>query len=161
MILCRPELYPPSDLLPPNVELVIGDLLTGLPDQWTQHFDLVHQRFILPGFSNEVAGSILDKLMACVKPGGWIQLVEPIAHENVSGPDPLAFITLHRLANICMKSPNPKDAILSKLKEGGFVNVNVQMLDVVIGKFQDNKELDARGRKNMRATIKNMLSATK
>jgi hypothetical protein len=99
--------------------------------------------------------------MECVKPGGWIQLVEPIANENISGPDATAFAVLHQLADKCMKCPNAKDVILAKLKQGGFVNVNVHMVDIVIGIFQANKELDVRGRRNMRATMNNMLSITK
>jgi len=157
----RPDLYPPSNLLPAGVLLVPGDLSKDLPAEWTLNFDLVHQRFMFPGFSSETVKEYLGRLMGCVKPGGWIQLVEPIANENVSGPDPTAFIVLHKLADICMKCPNPKDVILSKLKEGGFVNVNIQTLDIVVGKFQDNKELSVRGRKAMRAAMHNMSAMTK
>lgn len=152
----RPELYPPSDLLPASVELVPGDLSEDLPAEWTQYFDLVHQRFVFPGFSSQTIREFLGRLMGCVKPGGWIQLVEPIANENVSGPDPTAFTVLHRFADVCMQCPNSRDVILSKLKEGGFVNVNVLTLDIVVGKFQNNRELDVRGRKSMREAIKNM-----
>lgn len=96
--------------------------------------------------------------MKCVKPGGWIQLVEPCANENVSGPDPTAFTVLHQLANMCMKCPNSKDVILSKLKKGGFVNLNIQTVDIVLGKHQHNKELDVRGRKSMKLAVQNMMS---
>jgi len=157
----RPELYPPSDLLPAGVILVPGDLSKGLPADWAQRFDLVHQRFMFPGFSSEIVKEFLARLMGCVKPGGWIQLVEPIANENVSGPDPTAFIVLHKLADLCMKCPNPKDVILSKLKDGGFVNVNMQALDIVVGKFQENRELSVRGQKAMRAAMQNMSAMTR
>lgn len=94
--------------------------------------------------------------MECVKPGGWIQLVEPTANENVSGPDPTAFTVLHQFSDLCMQCPNPRDVILLALKEGGFININIQTLDIVVGKFQDNRELDVRGRKSMRGAMKNM-----
>lgn len=161
MLLCRPELYPPADLLPPNVELVVGDLLQSLPEKWAKHFDLVHQRFVFPGFPAKAIDEFVDKLMECVKPGGWIQFVEPVANENVSGPGPSAFAILHQLANTFMKSPNPTNVILAKLESAGFINVNIETLDIVVGKYQSNKELDARGRRNMRATINNMLAFTK
>ncbi|OAA41293.1 hypothetical protein NOR_05371 [Metarhizium rileyi] len=155
-----PELYPPSHLLPSNVQLVPGDLLTSLPDSWTRNFDLVHQRFVFPGIPSEAFHDALWKLMECVKPGGWIQLVEPLAGENVSGPGPSAFAVLHRLANKFMKSSNIEQRITSRLQEGGFININVQMMDIVLGKSQQNKELDVRGRKTMRAALVNMSSMT-
>ncbi|KAL2135479.1 hypothetical protein VTI74DRAFT_8338 [Chaetomium olivicolor] len=151
-----PQLYRPPDTLPPNVKLVPGDLSKPLPDEWNQNFHLVHQRFVFPGFSTSTIRQFLNRLMACVKPGGWIQLVEPAADDNVSGPDAVGFAVLHRLAGLCMQSPNPKNVILSTLKEGGFVDVNIQTMDIVIGVFQENKELDARGRKSMRASVQNM-----
>lgn len=152
-----PELYRSPDDLPPNVKLVPGDLTKDLPAEWNQKFDLVHQRFICPAFPGATVKEFIGKLMACVKPGGWIQLVEPAADENVAGPDAAGFAVLHRLAAMFMGSPNPKDAIVAALKEGGFINVGIESLDIVVGVYQSNKELDARGRKNMRAVIRNMI----
>lgn len=140
------------------MSLVTGDLSKDLPAEWSQHFDLVHQRFVFPGFSAQTIQEFLGRLMGCVKPGGWIQLVEPCAGENVSGPDPVAFHVLHRLAQMCMRCPNPRDVILSALKEGGFVNINVQTEDIVIGKYQPNREMDVQGRKSMRDSVRNMMS---
>ena len=153
----RPELYRSPDDLPPNVKLVPGDLTKDLPAEWNQKFDLVHQRFICPAFPGATVKEFIGKLMACVKPGGWIQLVEPAADENVAGPDAAGFAVLHRLAAMFMGSPNPKDSIVTALKEGGFINVGIESLDIVVGVYQTNKELDARGRKNMRAVIRNMI----
>ncbi|KAL7905941.1 S-adenosyl-L-methionine-dependent methyltransferase [Trichoderma velutinum] len=155
-----PELYPPSESLPSNVSLVLGDLSQELPSQWTMHFDLVHQRFIFPSFSVAVIEKFVERLTQCVKPGGWIQFVEPAANENVSGPGPSAFATLHQIADLFMQCPNPKEVILSQLTKIGFININVQTLDIVIGKFQDNRELDIRGRKSMRAAYNNMYPKT-
>jgi hypothetical protein len=55
-----------------------------------------------------------------------------------------------------MKSPDPKDAILSTLQEGGFVNVSIQTKDILVGVAQNSRELDARGRKNMGEMLRNM-----
>ncbi|PTB62211.1 S-adenosyl-L-methionine-dependent methyltransferase [Trichoderma citrinoviride] len=151
-----PELYPPPETLPANIRLVLGDLTKDLPAEWTANFDLVHQRFIFPSFSVEMIESILERLANCVKPGGWIQLVEPAANENVSGPGPSAFTTLHKIANLFMQCPSPKETVLSHLTKLGFVNINVHSVDIVIGKFQDNSELDIRGRKSMRAAFNNI-----
>lgn len=104
---------------------------------------------------------LICKLAQCVKPGGWIQFVEPAADENVSGPGPSAFTTLHQIANLFLQCPNPRDVILSQLKNIGFININVHTLDIVIGKFQDNRETDIRGRISMRAAFKNMYSMTR
>ncbi|KAL6695439.1 S-adenosyl-L-methionine-dependent methyltransferase [Trichoderma pleuroticola] len=155
-----PELYPALESLPPNVSLVLGDLSQDLPSQWTMYFDLVHQRFIFPSFSIAAIEKSVERLAKCVKPGGWIQFVEPAANENVSGPGPSAFTTLHQIADLFMQCPNPKEVILSQLAKIGFININVQTLDIVIGKFQDNRELDIRGRKSMRAAFNNMYPHT-
>jgi hypothetical protein len=152
----RHQLYPPADQLPPNVKLVPGDLSQDLPDEWNQNFDLVHQRFVFPSCTAPTIRQFLGRLMACVKPGGWIQLVEPAAGENVSSPDAVGFAVLHRLVDLWMKSPDPKDAILSTLQEGGFVNVSIQTEDILVGVSQNNRELDARGRKNMGEMLRNM-----
>ncbi|TFB01718.1 hypothetical protein CCMA1212_006259 [Trichoderma ghanense] len=150
------ELYPPPETLPSNVSLVLGDLTKDLPAEWAANFDMVHQRFIFPSFSADVIQEILERLANCVKPGGWIQLVEPAANENVSGPGPSAFATLHQIASLFMKCPSPQQMILAQLTKLGFVNINVQSVDIVIGKFQDNRELDIRGRKSMRAAFNNI-----
>ncbi|OTA04146.1 hypothetical protein A9Z42_0047230 [Trichoderma parareesei] len=155
------ELYPPPETLPSNVSLVLGDLTKNLPAEWTANFDLVHQRFIFPSFTAVVVREILERLTDCVKPGGWIQLVEPAANENVSGPGPSAFTTLHHIASLFMKCPSPKQVILAQLAKLGFVNINVHSVDIVVGKFQDNRELDIRGRKSMRAALNNMYPMTR
>lgn len=124
-------------------------------------FDLVHQRFVFPSFSEPIIKEFIDKLAKCVKPGGWIQFVEPAADENVSGPGPSAFTTLHQIASLFMQCSNPRNIILSQLENVGFVNISVHTLDIVIGKFQNNREMDIRGRKNMRAAFKNMYPMTR
>lgn len=161
MLLCRPELYPSPENLPSNVQLVLGDLTNDLPAEWTSNFDLVHQRFIFPSFPVDAVEKILERLANCVKPGGWIQLVEPAANENVSGPGPSAFTTLHQIANLFMQCPSPKETVLSQLTKLGFVNINVHSQDIVVGKYQDSRELDIRGRKNMRAAFHNMYPMTR
>ncbi|CAH0018875.1 unnamed protein product [Clonostachys rhizophaga] len=153
-----PELFGPPELRPQNVSLVTADLLEGLPAEWDGCFDLVHQRFVCPNFSSEIISQVFSGLMKCVKPGGWIQLVEPCAGENVSGPDPTWFLLLHQLSNHFMRSAAPRDAILAALKDGGFVNISVESLDIVIGKHQANKEMDARGRRSMQDAVRNMYS---
>ncbi|KAL6895112.1 S-adenosyl-L-methionine-dependent methyltransferase [Trichoderma evansii] len=153
------ELYQSPEHIPPNVSLVPGDLLKDLPAEWISRFDLVHQRFVFPSFSEHTVKEFISKLAQCVKPGGWIQFVEPAADENVSGPGPSAFTTLHQIAKLFMQCPNPRDVILSQLKNIGFININVHALDIVIGKFQDNREIDIRGRKSMRAALNNIPSS--
>ncbi|KAI9767720.1 MAG: hypothetical protein M1839_004355 [Geoglossum umbratile] len=47
------------------------------PLEWSDSFDLVHQRLVLPTVSPEVAREAVRNLVNMVKPGGYIQLVEP------------------------------------------------------------------------------------
>lgn len=160
-VFIRPELFGPPEILPKNIQLVTADLLGALPTEWNERFDLVHQRFVCPNFTGDVMREILGRLMACVKPGGWIQLVEPCAGENISGPGPQWFSILHKLSNLFMASAVPRDTILSILDEAGFVNINIESQDIVIGKHQSDRELDSRGRKSMRDAVTNMYPMTR
>ena len=47
------------------------------PPEWNNSFDLVHQRLVLIAVSPEVARQAVHNLVNLVKPGGYIQLVEP------------------------------------------------------------------------------------
>ncbi|KAH0565966.1 hypothetical protein GP486_000634 [Trichoglossum hirsutum] len=47
------------------------------PLEWSDSFDLVHQRLVLPAVSPEIARETVYNLVKMVKPGGYIQLVEP------------------------------------------------------------------------------------
>lgn len=46
------------------------------PVDWRGSFDLVHSRMALPGVGLHPLGDVVRNLVALVKPGGWIQLVE-------------------------------------------------------------------------------------
>ncbi|KAF2150681.1 putative methyltransferase [Myriangium duriaei CBS 260.36] len=43
---------------------------------WSNSFDLVHQRLLVWGIGAEEWGTVLDRLIDLLKPGGYIQLVE-------------------------------------------------------------------------------------
>lgn len=43
---------------------------------WQGAFDLVHSRMALPGIGLFPIEDVVKNLVALVKPGGWIQLVE-------------------------------------------------------------------------------------
>ncbi|KAK4099518.1 hypothetical protein N658DRAFT_508562 [Parathielavia hyrcaniae] len=129
-----PQMFRRPEDLPPNVALVPGDITKALPQEWNHNFDLVHQRFLCPAFAPDTVREMIGRLMECVKPGGWIQLVEPAANENVSAsPSSIGW------------------------PPSGFVNINVKTKALVVGVFQHNKELDARGRKNFRTIVNNFM----
>ncbi|KAF3034161.1 hypothetical protein E8E12_004986 [Didymella heteroderae] len=46
------------------------------PTDWQATFDLVHSRMALPGIGLHPLEDVVKNLVALVKPGGWIQLVE-------------------------------------------------------------------------------------
>lgn len=59
--------------LPSEVEVVESDVRElPLPSRL---FDLVHTRYVL--IHNADSGGVLDALLRCVKPGGWLLLEEP------------------------------------------------------------------------------------
>ena len=70
---------------PPHVELRQADIrTTALPDA---SFDLVHARFVLIHLPDYEA--VLARLLACLKPGGWLIVEEPdfSASRGVTGDD--------------------------------------------------------------------------
>jgi ubiquinone/menaquinone biosynthesis C-methylase UbiE len=73
--------------LPSAVEVIEGDIRELALAAET--FDLVHARYVL--IHNADSGAVLDALLECLKPGGWLVLEEPDfgAIQAFIGPEPL------------------------------------------------------------------------
>lgn len=96
--------------LPSGVEVVEGDVRElALP---AEAFDVVHARYVL--IHNADSGAVLDALLRCLKPGGWLLLEEPDfgAAQAFLGPDPLqqAFARVHLaiLTTFTSRSMDPR-----------------------------------------------------
>jgi len=78
--------YPAQELLPPNIHMHVESVLS-LPEKWTNHFDLIHQRFLVGALRRDKWPVALSELFRTLKPGGSVQLVENLYTCTVeSGP---------------------------------------------------------------------------
>ncbi|KAJ3568844.1 hypothetical protein NP233_g5444 [Leucocoprinus birnbaumii] len=67
------NLFPPTP--PSNVKFLQRSVL-DLPKDWTNKFDLVHQRLLLVGLRKEEWLTAFKEILRVLKPGGWFQLYE-------------------------------------------------------------------------------------
>ena len=69
------DLYPPPvSWSPPNCILEVDDV--SRPWTWSQKFDLVHLRYMLGSFSDQVWRRVYREAYKNLAPGGWIEHVE-------------------------------------------------------------------------------------
>ncbi|KAF1979062.1 hypothetical protein BU23DRAFT_577208 [Bimuria novae-zelandiae CBS 107.79] len=67
-----PDRFPRQ--LPANVSLFAHNIFDEWPKSTRNKFDLVHQRFVPPVCSNDMRIDVIRKLLACVRPGGYLML---------------------------------------------------------------------------------------
>jgi len=59
----------------------------SLPQEWTSKFRLVNQRLLLGGLKKDTWPKDLAEIVRVLKPGGWVQIVEPYTTINgATGP---------------------------------------------------------------------------
>ncbi|KAF5360609.1 hypothetical protein D9756_005159 [Leucocoprinus leucothites] len=68
-----PNLFPPSP--PPNVKYLQQSVL-DLPKEWSNKFDLVHQRLLVLALRNDEWRTAINEMFRVLRPGGWLQLYE-------------------------------------------------------------------------------------
>ena len=66
--------------MPSNCKFLQHDVTQPLPFP-DHHFDYIHQRFIIAGVREHGWPQIIVNLMRVLKPGGWIELSEPLIAE--------------------------------------------------------------------------------
>lgn len=60
---------------PGNVEFRVASV-TSVPQDWSDKFDFVHQRFLIVGLPRSVWYSVMSELFHVLKPGGHIELID-------------------------------------------------------------------------------------
>ncbi|HZU17838.1 MAG TPA: methyltransferase domain-containing protein, partial [Candidatus Dormibacteraeota bacterium] len=70
---------------PSGYRHVRGNLLQGLPFQ-EGVFDLVHQRLLVSGIPLGQWPRVVAELVRVTRPGGWVELVEPMMETRRTGP---------------------------------------------------------------------------
>lgn len=111
------------------------------PEEWASSFDLVHQRMALPAAGKTVVKDTVRSFVDLVKPGGWIQMVEP-DHSVSMGPAMGDFFRLLSDVFDFMRTGNNYAVQLkSFLQNAGVVDIEEVVFDVPIGRTSDSDEM--------------------
>ncbi|KAL7782607.1 hypothetical protein V8C43DRAFT_195905 [Trichoderma afarasin] len=147
-----PEGYPPLD---PPLEIVKQNLVDEFPTEWENNFDFVHQRFVIPLFAESEVQPVLRKLIKCMKPGAWIQLVEMDFKTPVSEPLEAcqAAQKFHELTSSVVSDPLASTKLAARLNEEGLANVGYKTVDMIAGSSHPDPALGERGRRNMSSVM--------
>jgi gliotoxin biosynthesis N-methyltransferase len=104
------------------------------PEDWAETFDIVHQRMALPAAGRSAVLGTLRAFAGLLKPGGWMQLVEP-DHSITKGP---AMADFFRLLSDILKfmetGPDYAPQLKGWMADIGLVDIQEQTFDVPIGK---------------------------
>ncbi|KAL1730606.1 S-adenosyl-L-methionine-dependent methyltransferase [Schizophyllum commune] len=69
----EPRNFPISP--PPNARLLV-ESITHLPEDWSNAFDLVHQRLLIAALRAQEWSQTIAEVYRVLRPGGWAQFVE-------------------------------------------------------------------------------------
>lgn len=106
------------------------------PTDWQGTFDLVHSRMALPGIGLHPLADVIESLVALVKPGGWIQLVEMNWDGWEGGP---ALGLFHKAMKqlVAMvtngQGVDMRPRVTAVLKDVGLTNLRHQIISVPLG----------------------------
>ncbi|KZF23928.1 hypothetical protein L228DRAFT_281054 [Xylona heveae TC161] len=156
-----PEEFPPIENPSTKFHVAKQNLIETFPAEWANKFDLVHQRFVIPLFKEAEVPNVLKNLTGCVKPGGWIQLVEMDFSAYVQAEKTTAINMLHTLTNSIVSDPKAATKLGRRLEEQGFVNVHSEGINLVAGNAPESSELGERGSRNMLAVLQYFMSVAK
>ncbi|KAF3389006.1 hypothetical protein F1880_003265 [Penicillium rolfsii] len=139
-----PQHFIPAEERPRNIQLSAHSIFDTWPEEFQESFDVVHQRFVLTVCSNETAQDAIEKLFACVKPGGWIELHEGDMLSIQDGPEYPAFT---RFRDVMVNAwaaignqPTPGKFLVPWLKAAGAVNIQQEVQTIYIGAAAEDKE---------------------
>lgn len=136
--------------LPHNVTLTTHSITEAWPTDYRSSFDVVHQRFVLALCPASTSADVIQKLFACVKPGGYIQLHEGDMTRIQDGPQHQAaaqfrdflkevWTTLGLTGNL---KPGPQ--LVQWLKDAGAVDVKEEVIMNKTGAFAENETQNKR-----------------
>ncbi|KAK0545660.1 hypothetical protein OC845_005009 [Tilletia horrida] len=112
-----PTYKQPAHGSPNKVSFELGNVLHGLPYP-DDHFDFVHMRFFTGALKVEEWPKAIAELHRIIKPGGWVQLVEPDGELRARSP--------HRITPT-IADWNERGMRGSLRKRGGEPNAGIQL----------------------------------
>ncbi|KAL1604783.1 hypothetical protein SLS60_004323 [Paraconiothyrium brasiliense] len=124
----------------------VQDINKPWPEEWKESFDYVHQRLVLNGAGRNQKVA-LSHLLALVKPGGWVQIMEStndIPEEN--GPAMRNFDALMKGVFASVGSNiRLMDELPRWLEEEGFGHVQSRVVEMRLGRMNGNPQLARQG----------------
>lgn len=147
---------------PEGISLFTQSITQPWPKEWVASFDLVHQRMALPAAGKTAVHDTLRAFVGLVKPGGWLQLVEP-DHSVSKGP---AMADFFRLLSDVFAFMQTGTNYASQLKtwmtdELGLLNVEEHIFDVPIGKASSSDEMRLKSARMIELVVKGLAEVAK
>ncbi|KAI0411482.1 hypothetical protein F5X98DRAFT_46755 [Xylaria grammica] len=141
----------------PGVQLYEQSITKAWPSEWNCTFDLVHQRMALAAAGKGDVREALQRLIGLVKPGGWIQLVEP-DHSASATPAMQDFFKLLSDVFAFMGTSTGYATQLHKwLAEEGLESVEERVFDVPLGKSSRNDALSKKSARMIELVMKGLI----
>ncbi|CAI6334300.1 unnamed protein product [Periconia digitata] len=141
---------------PEGISLYTQSMTKPWPVEWDSRFDLVHQRMALPAANKTTVHDTVRAFVNLVKPGGWLQMVEP-DHSITRGP---AMADFFRLLSDVFKFMETGADYAPQLKtwftEMGLEDVEEQIFDVPIGKNSPTEDLCVKSTRMIELVIKGL-----
>jgi hypothetical protein len=141
---------------PQGISLSTQSMTQPWPEEWNSRFDLVHQRMALAAANKGAIKDTMRAFVNLVKPGGWIQMVEP-DHSVSQGP---AMAEFFRLLSDVFKfmetGPDYAPQLKTWLTNLGMENVEEKIFDVPIGKNSPSDELCIKSSRMIELVIKGL-----
>ncbi|KII85480.1 hypothetical protein PLICRDRAFT_178548 [Plicaturopsis crispa FD-325 SS-3] len=138
-------MFPAS--FPSNLQLAEHSIL-ALPEDWSDKFTLVHQRFLVAALAYPQWQRALSEIYRVTKPGGWVQICEP--GQLVGGGKNVGPIEA-RFAAMFQGFLRSRGLVLDLevhlprlLEEAGFVDACIENAEAPVGKWGGQLGIDGR-----------------
>lgn len=135
------SLYPSPP--PETMHFQNQSIKEAFPSEWSNTFDLVHQRFVMAGASPETVPSVVERLAKMIKPGGWLQLVE-MNTDPIPGNGPMLnqfMQMLGELFSLIGIGGNFAQGMADNMESAGLKNVESKEVYVAHGATIKDKSL--------------------
>lgn len=124
-----------------------------MAEEWKNSFDLVNQRLVLNHFTPDDIKKVIRQLYNCVKPGGWIQLVEYNIDAQVSDSRATCYKSVYGLSKFMILTAPIAHIVTEALEDVGAEEIGVIPVPLKIGSSHPNPETGALGAKNASALL--------